>query len=151
MDFKEVYRKKAWQTTGLLEANNFTVEHHGKLMHTQLSASAGGLAHCTPLEQNCSWKLVPGEKCIPWISCLVQLNDQPCTYLCSAPRWVHAGVNYFQNWPGAHATVSGGFHVLQWSCKRETLVTCRKLLQQLTPFHNMSYWTEQWFRIGEVS
>lgn len=65
MDFKEVDGKKAWQTTGLLVANNFSVEHQGRLVHTQLSAPAGRLAHCTPPEQNCSWKPVPREKRIP--------------------------------------------------------------------------------------
>lgn len=57
MDFREVDRKEAWQTVGLLVANNFSGEHKGKLVHTQLSAR--GLAHCTPTEQNCSWKPAP--------------------------------------------------------------------------------------------
>lgn len=50
MDFREVDRKKAWQTIGLLVANSFTGEHQGRLVHSQLSASARGLPHCTPLE-----------------------------------------------------------------------------------------------------
>lgn len=40
MDFGEVDGKKAWQTVGLLVANNFTGEHQGRLVHTQLSAPA---------------------------------------------------------------------------------------------------------------
>lgn len=36
MDFREVDRKEAWQTIGLLVANSFTGEHQGRLVHTQL-------------------------------------------------------------------------------------------------------------------
>lgn len=35
--------------------------------------------------------------------------------------------------------------MLKWCCTAAALLTCRKLLQPLTPFHNMLYWTEQWF------
>lgn len=38
MDFREVDGKKAWQTEGLLVANDFAGEHQGRLAHTQLSA-----------------------------------------------------------------------------------------------------------------
>lgn len=56
---KQIIRKWAWQTIGLPVPYKFTVERCGRLVHTQLSASAGRLAHCTPLGQNLSWKPVP--------------------------------------------------------------------------------------------
>ncbi len=143
MDFEEVDGKKAGLTTGLLVADDFTAELQGRLVHTQLSASAGRLVHCTLLKQNCSWKLVPWDKRIPWISCLVQLNGPPCTYLYCAPQWMHAGVSHFQDCLGPTQRLTGNPYAATG-----LLQSCFPDLQEVPPHtDSISQYvirTEQW-------
>lgn len=67
MDFKEVDRKEVWRGLGLLATNNVSGEDQGELVHTQLSASAHGLAHHVLLELKIFPETLPpgeGESCV---------------------------------------------------------------------------------------